>query len=73
MLEAATEALSFVSNQTKGDLVADRRLALALIKEIEIIGEAASRISAEVRERHPAIPWAATTGMRNRLIQAPVA
>jgi uncharacterized protein with HEPN domain len=42
MLDAATEALSFVKNQTQRDLAADRRLALALIKEIEIIGEAAS-------------------------------
>ncbi|MGH9630217.1 MAG: HepT-like ribonuclease domain-containing protein, partial [Bryobacteraceae bacterium] len=48
----------------------DRQLALALIKEIEIIGEAASRISAETRAQRPDIPWAAIVGMRNRLIHA---
>ena len=70
MLDAATEALNFVADRQKHDLASDRQLALALIKEIEIIGEAASRISAETREQNPDIPWAAIVGMRNRLIHA---
>ena len=70
MLDAATEALGFVADRQKQDLASDRQLALALIKEIEIIGEAASRISAETREQNPDIPWAAIVGMRNRLIHA---
>jgi uncharacterized protein with HEPN domain len=70
MLDAATEALAFVTNREKGDLLADRRLTLALMKEIEIVGEAASRISTSMKERHPDIPWSAIVGMRNRLIHA---
>jgi uncharacterized protein with HEPN domain len=70
MLDAATEALRFVANRQKRDLASDRQFALALIKEIEIIGEAASRISAEIKEHSPEIPWAAIIGMRNRLIHA---
>ena len=70
MLDAATEALTFARNRTKEDLSADRQLALALIKEIEIMGEAASRLSEEMRDRHPEIPWSAIVGMRNRLIHA---
>ena len=45
-------------------------LALALIKEVEIIGEAATRVSRELVEANPQIPWAKVAGMRNRLIHA---
>ena len=70
MLDAAKEALRFIAGRGKEDLAADRQLALALIKEIEIIGEAASRISIEVKDSRPDIPWPAIVGMRNRLIHA---
>jgi uncharacterized protein with HEPN domain len=43
-------------------------LALSLIKEIEIVGEAATKISPELKQSTPSIPWAAIIGMRNRLI-----
>jgi uncharacterized protein with HEPN domain len=42
-------------------------LLLAVVKEIEIVGEAASRISTEGRQAAPVIPWGKVTGMRNRL------
>ena len=45
-------------------------LALALIKEVEIIGEAATRVSQELADANPQIPWAKAAGMRNRLIHA---
>ena len=48
--------------------VADRVLALALVRLVEIVGEAATRISAQFRSQHPQIPWQATIGLRNRLI-----
>ncbi len=69
MLDAATEALRFIAGRRKEDLAADRQLALALFKEIEIIGEAANRISLG-EESRPDIPWPAIVGMRNRLIHA---
>jgi uncharacterized protein with HEPN domain len=43
---------------------------LALVKVIEIIGEAASRVSPEYQANHPQIPWPAMSGMRNRLVHA---
>jgi uncharacterized protein with HEPN domain len=43
---------------------------LALVHAIEIIGEAASRISAETRSANPAVPWALIVAMRNRLVHA---
>ncbi len=68
MLDAAKEALSFVSGQSREDLASDRKLALAIIKEIEIIGEAAARISEETKSLSSAVPWPAIISIRNRLI-----
>jgi uncharacterized protein with HEPN domain len=45
-------------------------LVLAVVKDIEIIGEAASRTSAATRAAHPDVPWAQIIVMRNRLIHA---
>jgi uncharacterized protein with HEPN domain len=70
MVDAANEALSFVANKSKTELEADRALALALVKSIEIVGEAASKVSREVRSRSPEIPWADLIAMRNRLIHS---
>lgn len=70
MLDAAREALSFIEGRVSADLTLDRKLLLALVKEIEIIGEAASRIAAESREELPGVPWPAIVAMRNRLIHA---
>jgi len=70
MLDAAREAESFSQNKTRNSLDTDRKLALALVKCIEIIGEAAAQISNESREALPQIPWADIIGMRNRLIHA---
>lgn len=54
----------------RSGLSRDRRLVLALVKSIEIIGEAATRISKEYRAITPQIPWQNIIGMRNRLIHA---
>ena len=67
MLDASREAISFVQGRTADDLTNDRMLLLSLVKELEIIGEAASRISAEGRSETNDIPWAKVIGMRNRL------
>lgn len=54
--------------KTQGEIAADRKLQLALTRLIEIVGEAATRVSQETRLRHPEIPWPEMVGMRNRLI-----
>ncbi len=70
MLDAAKEAESFSQGKTRNSLDTNRELVLALVKCIEIIGEAATRISNESREALPQIPWSNIIGMRNRLIHA---
>ncbi len=68
MLDASRDALTFVRGKKVSDLARDKQLTLALFKCIEIIGEAANRISVATREGHPEVPWANIIGMRNRLV-----
>jgi len=70
MLDSSREAVSFISGKARGDLDADRKLTLSLVKSIEIIGEAASKVSEETRAASPTIPWQDITAMRKRLIHA---
>jgi uncharacterized protein with HEPN domain len=69
MLDAAREARLFAKGYRREDLDRDRVLMLSLVKEVEIIGEAASKVSEEARAQLPGIEWRAIIGMRNRLIQ----
>jgi len=68
MLDAAREAISFAEGKTRKDLDISRMLALSILKSIEIIGEAASKVTKETRKGYPEIPWASIVAMRNRLI-----
>jgi uncharacterized protein with HEPN domain len=70
MLDAATEVLRLTSGRHRQDLEADRQLTWALIKAIEIIGEAAGQLSEETKTEHSNIPWRDIIGMRNRLVHA---
>jgi uncharacterized protein with HEPN domain len=46
----------------------DRMLLFAVVRAVEVLGEAASKVTAETRERHADLPWRAASSMRNRLI-----
>ena len=64
----AQEAIAMGGGKTREEIVTDRKLQLALTRLVEIVGEAAARISPETRVNHPAIPWPEMISMRNRLI-----
>ena len=68
MLDASKEALFFLAGKSKEDLETNRQLILSLVREIEIIGEAASKVSDETKTLFPKIPWAQIINMRNHLI-----
>ncbi|PIQ97886.1 MAG: hypothetical protein COV67_01880 [Nitrospinae bacterium CG11_big_fil_rev_8_21_14_0_20_56_8] len=70
MLDAAREALAFAREKSRPTLNTDRMLLLALVKSIEIVGEAASGLSEICRNQYPAIPWRNIINMRHRLIHA---
>lgn len=66
--QAALEACELMRDATRADLDADRKLSLAVVRLLEIIGEAANGISSEYQEAHPELPWSGMISMRNRLI-----
>jgi uncharacterized protein with HEPN domain len=68
MLDKAHEALSLVSGKTRQDYDRDTALRLALTHLIQVIGEAARRVSSQIRERYPEIPWDAIAGMRSKIV-----
>lgn len=70
MLDAGREALGFARGRSRSDLDSDRMLVLALVKDLEIIGEAAHQVSEETRAQLPGLPWADIIGMRHRLVHA---
>lgn len=53
MAEAARDVLSFVAGRQRSDLDSNRMLLLAVVRAIEIIGEAASKVSIPTRDAHP--------------------
>jgi uncharacterized protein with HEPN domain len=67
MLDHAREAVEMVAGKTQADLAQHRMLELALIRLVEIIGEAATRVSSEMKSSNPQVPWREIIGMRNRL------
>lgn len=70
MIDATKSALAFAQGRTRSDLEQDRMLQFALVRAVEVVGEAASKVSAAGRAELPQVPWAAITGMRNRLVHA---
>lgn len=70
MLDASRKAIAYAANHTSQDLEEDEILCLGLVKIIEIIGEAASKISRPFQDSHPQIPWSQIISMRNRLVHA---
>jgi uncharacterized protein with HEPN domain len=67
MLDSAEEAIEFAAGKSRKDFDDNRKLLLAIIKSIEIIGEAASQISEARKAENDNIPWKDIIGMRNRL------
>ena len=68
VLDHAREARDLVSGRARADLDTDRVLSLALVRLLEVIGEAASRLSQEARAQRPETPWGEIISLRNRLI-----
>ncbi len=68
MLDHAREAVEMSRGHTRADLDRDRPLNLSLVRLLEIVGEAATRVSEPYQLAHPDIPWRNIADTRNRLI-----
>lgn len=68
MLDAARAIIGFVSSSSYEEYQHNRMLRGAVERHLEIIGEAAGRVSSEFRDAHAEIPWSRIVGQRNILI-----
>ncbi|HXU46841.1 MAG TPA: DUF86 domain-containing protein [Thermoanaerobaculia bacterium] len=67
ILDAARKARGFVEGMRYEDFADDSRTTFAVTRALEIVGEAAKSVSAEVRDAHPEIPWRDMAAMRDKL------
>lgn len=68
MLDAARRARELSQGKEVENLDPDSETALALTRLLEILGEAASRISSDLQVQHPEVPWRDISDTRNRVI-----
>jgi uncharacterized protein with HEPN domain len=68
MLDTARKAFDKTRGKSRLDYDGDENLRLALVHLIQIIGEAARRVSPEGRTSHPEIPWSDIMGMRHKVV-----
>ena len=60
--------MAFVQGMAYESFVADDKTVFAVVRALEIVGEAAKKIPQPVRDRHPELPWRSMAGMRDQLI-----
>ena len=68
MLDHGREAVAMLQGRTRSDLDSDRQLNLSVVRLLEIVGEAAARLTAETRGELAGLPWTEIVGLRNRVI-----
>ena len=68
ILMSINEIIEFTKGMNFEQLKADKKTLNAIIRSIEVIGEATKNIPTLIRKRHPSIPWKKMAGMRDKLI-----
>lgn len=68
MLEACDDLAEFVAGVEYNEFLHEKLRLSAVLQKLMVLGEAAARVSDDLRERYPAVEWAAIAGLRNRLV-----
>lgn len=68
ILTSIQEIEEFVEGMNFEDFVEDRKTVNAVIRSLEVMGEAVKKIPSEIRKKYPEIPWKYIAGMRDKLI-----
>lgn len=68
ILQAFANASQFLEGLSYEEFIADRKTISAVIRELEIVGEATKQIPISIRKKYPKIPWSDMAGMRDKLI-----
>ena len=68
IIGAMDKAMNFVKNISYEEFIQDDKTAFAVVRALEIIGEAVKNIPADIRKNYPEIPWKDMAGMRDKVI-----
>jgi uncharacterized protein with HEPN domain len=68
IIDAMKEAVGFVKDMEYDEFIQDTKTVYAVVRAIEIIGEATKNIPEDVRKKYPHIPWRQMAGMRDKVI-----
>lgn len=68
ILESTRIALEYMREKTSEEFTKDALLQDAVVRRLEIIGEASNRVSSETQKKYPHLPWQAMKGTRNRIV-----
>ncbi len=68
ILEFSRYAMEFLGDSADADLEKDLRTQFAIVRAIEVVGEAARSVPEEVRSLAPEVPWRDVVAMRNRIV-----
>lgn len=68
ILGNATKALEFVQGMSEDDFLQDDKTVFAVIRALEVMGEAAKNVPDDIRNKYSQIPWRELAGMRDKLI-----
>lgn len=70
MLDAIGQIDVYTAEMDEAEFSKDRKTQDAVVRNLEVLGEAAGRLPGSYREQHAEIPWAMVRGMRNRIVHA---
>ncbi len=66
--DAVEDIASFIEGMSKRDFLRDKKTINAVIRSLEVMGEASKKIPGTIKKRHPSMPWKKMAGMRNKMI-----
>jgi len=70
ILEAMTNVIEFTKGMSYEEFVKDTKTVYAVIRALEIVGEAVKNIPEDIRKKYPDIPWRSMAGMRDKVTHA---
>ncbi len=68
MIDSINNVNQYMEGKSESDLASNSMLFFAVVKNIEIVGEAAYKLTLEFKEKHPATPWRQIIAMRHILV-----
>jgi uncharacterized protein with HEPN domain len=68
IIDSINDIEAFTSGMDFESFMKDKKTVNAVVRSIEVVGEATKRIPKSIRDKHPAVPWRKMAGMRDKLI-----